>query len=86
MNELRVAAKDREQLRIAIALCLLSLLVAAACGGTVEQTAPRSADAAASGTVAASPRPILEQTLDGGQIDLAQLVGDDVVLWFWAPW
>jgi hypothetical protein len=25
-------------------------------------------------------------TLDGGSIDLAQLQGQDVVLWFWAPW
>lgn len=25
-------------------------------------------------------------TLDGGSIDLASFEGQDVVLWFWAPW
>ena len=26
------------------------------------------------------------ETLDGSTIDLASLQGEDVVLWFWAPW
>ncbi|MEM9463807.1 MAG: hypothetical protein AAGA90_00445 [Actinomycetota bacterium] len=26
------------------------------------------------------------ETLDGTTIDLASLQGEDVVLWFWAPW
>ncbi|MEL6985333.1 MAG: hypothetical protein AAFO29_23070, partial [Actinomycetota bacterium] len=25
-------------------------------------------------------------TLDGGSVDLAEFDGQDVVLWFWAPW
>jgi len=25
-------------------------------------------------------------TIGGGQIDLGSLQGQDVVLWFWAPW
>ncbi len=25
-------------------------------------------------------------TLDGGQIDFGDLEGQDVFLWFWAPW
>ena len=26
------------------------------------------------------------ETIDGGVIDLETLQGEDVVLWFWAPW
>ena len=54
-------------------------LLAAACGGVTEET-----------EFTASPEVALLtgefETLDGDTIDLASLEGQDVVLWFWAPW
>jgi hypothetical protein len=29
---------------------------------------------------------LVVDTLDGGQLDVADLLGQDTVLWFWAPW
>ena len=42
------------------------------------------ADAAAAGGVGL---PVLvSNTVGGAQIDTNDLVGQDVVVWFWAPW
>lgn len=64
--------------RTLAALVVLALL-AAACGGVVEEaefTAP-----------ADGPLLVGEfETLAGGTVDLDSLQGQDVVLWFWAPW
>ena len=55
--------------------------------------APAATSAAASGTTAASASEtraeilLLEgELLDGQQFDLAATAGNDVLLWFWAPW
>ena len=54
--------------------------------------APAAASAAASGTNAAASETRTEilllegELLDGQQFDLAAAAGNDVLLWFWAPW
>ena len=62
-----------------VAVALVGALTVAACGaGGPDVAAPAPTDG-----------PLLSgefATLDGGSIDLAALEGQDVVLWFWAPW
>ena len=68
-------------------------LVAAACGGT-ETTASTSDAIAAQTAQAEGDAPAAEGNLysgdfvdlNGQTIDLASYEGQDVVLWFWAPW
>ncbi len=68
-----------------LAIALIMGFVASACGGTTT-----ASDTAAADDTAAVPA---EETLsgefaslDGTTVDLATLQGEDVVLWFWAPW
>lgn len=62
---------------------LLFMLVLAACGATNDAPA---ADPAASEAAPSSPLTGTFGTIDGGQIEFSSLEGQDVVLWFWAPW
>lgn len=62
-----------------VALLVLLALGAAACGASAEES---TTDAASGGAALEGQFP----TLDGGSIDLAEFEGQDVVLWFWAPW
>lgn len=57
-------------------LLIALAVVAAACGGSD----------ATSSTAAPSATPNPANTASGGQIDMTSLEGNDVVLWFWAPW
>lgn len=60
------------------AVLLLLGLLASACGGGTASTV---------GTGDARPQLVDEfPTLAGETIDLESLQGQDVVLWFWAPW
>ena len=61
--------------RLVLLVALFGLL-ATACGG------------GASGPVASAPDQLVDEfeTIDGKTFDLASLQGEDVVLWFWAPW
>lgn len=73
-------------------------LLATACGGSdAAVEAANTADAEAPAPAAAEEAPAAEadsapaisltaSTISGGQIDFASLEGQDVVLWFWAPW
>jgi len=66
--------------RVLAALFVVAFVfLVASCGGVTEETEST-----------ASPEiPLLTgefETLDGDTIDLASLEGQDVVLWFWAPW
>ena len=71
-------------------------LVAAACGGAATDTAseievPAEAEqtAEAEQPVETGPPSIFDGNfvdLNGESIDLASFEGQDVVLWFWAPW
>lgn len=65
--------------RIVVVVAVLTGLFASACG---------TGGGASSGPVASAPDVLVDEfeTLDGTTIDLASLQGEDVVLWFWAPW
>ena len=67
--------------RIGIIALALALFLAA-CGGSASPTATTS-DAAATETAALVGE---FPTVSGDGIDLNSLEGQDVVLWFWAPW
>lgn len=61
-------------------------LFAVACGGAAS-TAVGPAEAPAGATEEpVSPLTGTFATIGDGEIDLASLQGQDVVLWFWAPW
>ncbi len=63
-----------------LALLLLVAMAAAACGSS----ATGSSSAAGSETVEVFDGEFA--TLDGASVNLADFQGQDVVLWFWAPW
>ena len=60
-----------------VLLAALFGLLATACGG-----------GGASGPAASASEQLVDEfeTIDGEAFDLASLQGEDVVLWFWAPW
>lgn len=67
------------RLRRNTALIAMLVLVLAACGGGSSSSEELS--------IGADEFLIDEfRTLDGETIDLQTLQGQDVVLWFWAPW
>ena len=58
-------------------------LLAVACAG--DDSSP--AESSAPDTVDAEwPHNFVEETIGGGLVDLNNLEGQDVILWFWAPW
>jgi hypothetical protein len=64
-----------------VAVALGFALAATACSGGNESATSSSAGAEKS--------PLLDvafATSDGGQLEWGTLEGQDVVLWFWAPW
>ena len=74
---------SRRPLRETLVL-LFAALVFAACGGSGGGDADGD-----DVPVAAASAPALDgefATLAGSSIDLGSLEGQDVVLWFWAPW
>ncbi len=69
-------------------------LIAASCGSSGSSSG-NEIGAAVPGAAVASQQtegvegpaaPILVGLADGGQLDWNSLVGQDVMLWFWAPW
>lgn len=65
-------------------------LVAAACGSSdgTDAAAPAAAtdDGESSSEAPSSILDISAPTADGSTIDLSDFAGQDLVLWFWAPW
>jgi thiol-disulfide isomerase/thioredoxin len=65
-------------------------LLAAGCGAADPdpQASEASSDAAAlaSSTATTNPLTFSSTTTEGEDFDAADLAGEDVVLWFWAPW
>ncbi len=53
------------------------LLVASACSSAGTANPPETESSGLNGEF---------EALDGTTIDLAEFQGQDVVLWFWAPW
>lgn len=56
---------------VRLVLLLGAVTYLSACGGSPE---------------VASPLPVVLPSVDGGQVDLDELGGQDSLLWFWAPW
>lgn len=67
-------------------------LLLAACGGaaddsaSAEQSAAAPSEAPTSAASGESPLSFQSVTTQGEEFDATQLAGEDVVLWFWAPW
>lgn len=52
-------------------------IIASACGGSTETAAPSTTE----------PRPeLIAETIDGQEVDFVDMLAEDTVLWFWAPW
>lgn len=69
--------------RIAAPAVVLFTLLLTACGAS---TGEPSAGADQPAVETTSPLTGSFETITGGQIELSSLEGQDVVLWFWAPW
>lgn len=77
------AMVNNDRMRAALVGIFVVLgLFATSCGGGSTDSVTTT-DQAAAPTAEAS---LIASTVDGGQIDFASLEGQDVVLWFWAPW
>lgn len=74
------------------ALILAAGLGVAACGADDATTEPGAGGSDTAG--GADPAQRLDEsvlqgeaaTVDGSTLDLASLAGNDLVVWFWAPW
>lgn len=65
-----------------------AVMTVAACGGS-EASDSAAVPALTGPAVSESPQPlepVLVPTASGGQLDFNSLRGQDVLLWFWAPW
>ena len=87
-------SKSNRRRRIG-AIVLSTALIASACGGSATTdvaatTAPTEPATERAEAPASSGGPGLPQlvsdTLSGAQIDTNELAGQDVIVWFWAPW
>lgn len=76
------------RLRIAPALVFALALLAAACGagGAADDQTASGDDETGTAETSASGLSGEFATIDGGSVNLADFEGQDVVLWFWAPW
>ncbi|MGB3736460.1 MAG: hypothetical protein WA964_15985 [Ilumatobacter sp.] len=66
-----------------------SVLLVAACGGGESSdvaSSPVQIEPEASTSSQQPLEPVLVSTARGGQLDFNSLRGQDVLLWFWAPW
>ena len=63
-------------------------LIAAACGGSGDPSAasPVTTVEAVTTDSPTTPEAAFVPTASGGQLDFNALRGQDVLLWFWAPW
>ena len=70
-----------------MAASLVLALVAAACGSDTSETSQAATGAQAeSGAAESTALDITATAADGSTIELATYAGEDLMLWFWAPW
>lgn len=79
------------RIRRRLAAALLSVAVlGAACGSNDTETTEAAGESAsgdsASDGAAAWPHDFTAELIGGGTIDAGDYEGQDLVLWFWAPW
>jgi hypothetical protein len=74
--------------KFAMSMFATAVLVVSACGGSGETDAGpgASANSAVSTELPADLEPVFVPTATGDQLDFNSLRGQDVLLWFWAPW
>ena len=68
---------ERTFLRLAQLLIIAAMLASACAGGESSLAVNESGEWPLNGEVA---------LVDGAQLELGDLEGQDLVLWFWAPW
>ncbi len=78
-------------MRRTVLSAVAAALVLAACGGGSDGgaepvAAPEAADAPAEAPVAEATPGRTVALASGSTVDLDSLAGQDVLLWFWAPW
>lgn len=67
-------------------MAITTMLLLAGCGGTGEEAATSEPDVQQAADNNDRAPGLVVNTIGGGQIDFADLLGQDAVLWFWAPW
>ena len=74
--------------RSLVALSGAVVLIVAACGGSAssDSASPPTIGEAGTTELTQPLEPVLVPTASGGQLDFNSLRGQDVLLWFWAPW
>ena len=74
--------------RSLVALLGAVTLIAAACGGSDDSglASPATNGEVAPPEQSGTPEAVFVPTASGGQLDFNSLRGQDVLLWFWAPW
>ena len=74
--------------RSLVALLGAVTLIAAACGGSDDlgSASPATDGEAVTADEPTPPEAVFVPTASGGQLDFSSLRGQDVLLWFWAPW
>lgn len=69
-------------------LALVSAVVLSGCAtSSSDASVSRVVDAPTNASEAEpAEQSLVVQTISGGQVDFADLLTQDTVLWFWAPW
>ncbi|MGI9610322.1 MAG: hypothetical protein ACR2NL_08495 [Acidimicrobiia bacterium] len=75
-----MASRPRFAIRAALVAAAIGLVAAACSSGSESVSSPSSTEAATEFL------DVTVSTSDGGQLEWGSLEGQDVVLWFWAPW
>lgn len=88
---MRTSPRSKRTLRTGV-LGICMALVATACGTAAETAAPpaepatEQAEEVTTETGGAGLPQLVGDTVRGSQLDTNDLEGQDVVVWFWAPW
>lgn len=71
-----------------VALLMALALGAAACGSSdsSDAAAPAAVDAGSGDAAPSSILDISAEAADGTTVNLSDYAGQDLMLWFWAPW
>ncbi len=86
-----MSSRSKRSSRLGAAALSLALFASACGSAATDEAAPAGETAeSAEGAEQATGGPGLPQlvgnTVSGGQFDTNDLAGQDVVVWFWAPW
>ena len=79
MKKVAKHVKSGVAMLVAAAMVLALVFVAASCGGGYDS-------GASFGAPDGTDRDFVATSLDGYEVALADYAGQDVMVWFWAPW